>query len=34
MTCREYARIASRHLVKSEELATADPAQIIRLLRP
>ena len=24
----------SRHLIKSDELATADPAQIIRLLRP
>jgi AcrR family transcriptional regulator len=24
----------SRHLLKSEELATADPAQVIRLLRP
>jgi hypothetical protein len=24
----------SRHLVKSDELATADPAQIIGLLRP
>jgi AcrR family transcriptional regulator len=26
--------IVSRHLVKSDELATADPAQIISLLRP
>ena len=24
----------SRHLIKSDELATADPAQIIELLRP
>jgi Tetracyclin repressor-like, C-terminal domain/SnoaL-like domain len=24
----------SRHLIKSDELATADPAQVIRLLRP
>lgn len=24
----------SRHLIKSDELADADPAQIIRLLRP
>ena len=24
----------SRHLIKSDELATADPAQIVRLLRP
>jgi hypothetical protein len=24
----------SRHLVKADELATADPAQVIRLLRP
>ena len=24
----------SRHLVKSDDLATADPAQVIRLLRP
>jgi hypothetical protein len=24
----------SRHLIKSDELATADPAQIIGLLRP
>src|SRR5262249_13301549 len=26
--------IVSRHLIKSGELATADPAQVIRLLRP
>ena len=26
--------MVSRHLIKSDELATADPAQIIRLLRP
>jgi AcrR family transcriptional regulator len=26
--------LVSRHLVKSDELATADPAQVIRLLRP
>src|ERR1700689_1469841 len=26
--------MVSRHLIKSGELATADPAQIIRLLRP
>jgi hypothetical protein len=26
--------MVSRHLIKSEELATADPAQIIRLLHP
>lgn len=26
--------MVSRHLVKSDELASADPAQIIRLLRP
>ena len=24
----------SRHLINSDELATADPAQVIRLLRP
>jgi hypothetical protein len=24
----------SRHLIKSDELATADPAEVIRLLRP
>ena len=24
----------SRHLIKADELATADPAQVIRLLRP
>jgi Tetracyclin repressor-like, C-terminal domain len=26
--------VVSRHLVKSDELASADPAQVIRLLRP
>ena len=26
--------MVSRHLIKSGELATADPAQVIRLLRP
>ena len=26
--------MVSRHLIKSDELATADPAQIIALLRP
>ena len=26
--------MVSRHLIKSDELATADPAQVIRLLRP
>ena len=26
--------MVSRHLVKSDDLATADPAQVIRLLRP
>jgi hypothetical protein len=26
--------IVSRHLIKSDELATADPAQVISLLRP
>jgi AcrR family transcriptional regulator len=26
--------VVSRHLIRSDELATADPAQIIRLLRP
>ncbi len=26
--------MVSRHLIKSDELATADPAEVIRLLRP
>jgi hypothetical protein len=26
--------MVSRHLIKSDELATADPAQVISLLRP
>jgi hypothetical protein len=26
--------VVSRHLIKSDELASADPAQVIRLLRP
>ena len=26
--------MVSRHLIKSDELANADPAQVIRLLRP
>jgi hypothetical protein len=26
--------LVSRHLIKSDELATADPAQVIGLLRP
>jgi Tetracyclin repressor-like, C-terminal domain len=26
--------MVSRHLIKSDELASADPAQVIRLLRP
>jgi hypothetical protein len=26
--------VVSRHLIKSDDLATADPAQVISLLRP
>ena len=31
---RQFIPASSRHLVKADALASADPAQVIRLLRP